>query len=133
MRITTACPEGLIKDANCLAMVLAYSAADAMTYRAPTWTDADDNHYAVASWEVHPDWLAGATSTLARPKWDTGKIVNMTGAARAQAAMVFWSVSAESPEPPRAAPDRLTAVGGMDGQTALAAMGLTPLDVEPWS
>jgi uncharacterized membrane protein YkvA (DUF1232 family) len=47
------------------------------------------------------------------------EIIDMTAATRAQAALVF------ALEPVLAVPDKLTAIGGMDGVEALAAMGLT--------
>jgi hypothetical protein len=46
-------------------------------------------------------------------------IIDMVAAGRAQATLVF------SLEPVLAVPGVLTAVGGMDGVAALAAMGLT--------
>jgi hypothetical protein len=46
-------------------------------------------------------------------------IIDMVAAGRAQAALVF------DLEPVAAVPDKLTAIGGMDGVEALQAMGLT--------
>ena len=126
MRITAACPEAMIDDANNLAMVLGQGPADALTYGALKWQDADGNLYAAASFVVKPQWVGGAQSALQRPEWDAEPYkVNMAGARRAQAALAF------SLEPVLATPSALTAIGGMNGLEALAAMGLVPKeDVE---
>jgi hypothetical protein len=118
MRITAACPEAMLADCNALAMVLAFGPPDGLTYRNPQWVDGDGNLYAAASFEARPEWIGMAQSPLVRPEWDTGEIVDMAAAARAQAALVF------ALEPTPAAPGQLTAIGGMDGLDALAAMGL---------
>jgi hypothetical protein len=119
MRITAACPEALMPDANQLAMALGESVADAETYRNPSWQDADGNLYAAASFEARDEWIAAAQQPLQRPAWDTEGIIDMDAAARAQAALVFTTDATP------AQPDRLTAIGGMEGLDALAAMGLT--------
>ncbi|SIS84826.1 hypothetical protein [Phaeovulum vinaykumarii] len=123
MRITVACPESLIEDANHLAMVLAHGPADGQTYGAPGWVDAAGHRYACASFEARAAWIAAAQGPIARPAWDdktTGRyIVNMAAAARAQAALVL------APAPAPAAPDTITALAGPTGPDALAAMGLS--------
>ena len=119
MRIVAAVPEALVADANQLAMCLAFGPADALTYTGLNWIDADGNLYSAASWEASDAWVAGATQPLVRPTWDMDEIIDMTAATRAQAALVF------STEPVLAVPGMLTAVGGMSGIDALAAMGLT--------
>ena len=43
IRITVACPEALIADANHLAMVLAQGPEDGETYGQPGWQDAEGN------------------------------------------------------------------------------------------
>lgn len=122
MRITVACPEALISDANNLAMVLAFGPADAMTYRGLNWRDAAGNLYAAASFEARPEWIIGAQSPLARPEWDTDQAISMAAARRAQAALVF------AQEATPAMPDKLTALAGPDGPEALAMMGLSPVE-----
>lgn len=125
MRITAACPEALVSDANNLAMCLAYSAADGETYRLPCgWRDAEGNLYSAASWDASEEWIAAAQQPLVRPAWDTDEIIDMDAAARAQAALVF------SMEPTGADPQVLTAIGGMEGPDAVAAMGLTQISEE---
>jgi len=128
MRITVACPETLRDDANNLAMVLAFGPPDALTYGALNWQDAQGNLYAAASFEVEPEWVAGAQSALQRPAWDSEPYtISMAAANRAQAALVFWAGEGAIPA---AAPDKITAVGGLDGLAALAAMGLTQVEPE---
>ena len=119
MRLTIACPDALRDDANNLAMVLGYGLGDALTYGTPNWQDGDGNFYAVVSLPVSDAFTTTAQSGLQRPSWDTDNLVNMTGAGRAQAALVF------APEPVLALPDKLTACVGDDALATLAAMGLT--------
>jgi len=124
MRITAACPESLINDANQLAMVLAYGPDDANTYRGLGYQDADGNLYACASWESGPEFVSKATSPLVRPEWDTESLIDMDAANRAQSALVF------SEEAVQATPASLTAIGGMGGLQAIEAMGLTAVPQE---
>ena len=124
MRLTIACPDVLRDDANQLAMVLGFGVQDALTYVALNWQDADGNLYACASLPVSDTFTSAAQSPLQRPAWDTDSHVNMAGANRAQAALVF------SLEAVEVAPDKLTACAGDDALATLAAMGLTQVEVE---
>jgi hypothetical protein len=124
MRLTIACPEALRDDANQIAMVLGYGPDDAETYGSLNWQDADGNLYAVASLPVSDTFTTTAQTALQRPLWDTDSHVNMAGANRAQAALVF------SLTPVTAMPDKLTACAGDDALAVLAAMGLTQVEVE---
>ena len=122
MRITCSCPEALISDANNLAMALGFSEADGQTYRGLNWQDADGNLYAAASFDARDEWVVFAQAPLVRPAWDTAEVIDMVAAERAQAALVF------STEAILASPAALTAIGGLDGVAALAAMGLTTVE-----
>ena len=124
MRLTIACPEALQDDANQLAMVLGYGPSDAETYVALNWHDVDGDLYACASLSVSDTFTTAAQSGLQRPAWDTDSHVNMAGANRAQAALVF------SLTPVAAMPDKLTACVGDDALAVLAAMGLTQVEVD---
>jgi hypothetical protein len=124
MRLTIACPDALRDDANNLAMILGYGPSDAETYGAPNWQDTDGNLYAVASLPVSAAFTTTAQSVLQRPSRDTDNHVNMAGANRAQAALVF------SLTPVTAMPDKLTACAGDDALATLAAMGLTQVVVD---
>ena len=122
MRITCSCPEALIYEGNQLAMALGFSEADGQTYRGLNWQDADGNLYAAASFDARDEWVVFAQAPLVRPAWDTAEVINMVAAERAQAALVF------STEAILASPAALTAIGGLDGVAALAAMGLTTVE-----
>jgi len=124
MRLTIACPEALRDAANQLAMVLGYGPDDAETYVGLNWQDVDGNLYAVASLPVSDTFTTTAQTVLQRPSWDTDNHVNMAGANRAQAALVF------SLTPVTAMPDKLTACAGDDALAVLAAMGLTQVEVD---
>ena len=123
MRLTIACPDALRDDANQLAMVLGFGVPEALTYDELIWQDADGNIYACASLPVSDAFTTAAQSSLQRPAWDTDSHVNMAGANRAQAALVFGLT------PVTATPDKLTACVGDDALATLAAMGLTQVDV----
>ena len=124
MILTIACPATLRSDANNFAMVLGYGPSDAETYVALNWQDAAGNLYACASLPVSDTFTSVAQSPLHRPAWDTDNTVNLAGANRAQAALVF------SLTPVTALPDKLTACAGDDALATLAAMGLTQVEVE---
>ena len=124
--ITAAVSEALRSDANQLAMVLAFSEADSNTFATPRW-HSGDVAYSAASFPVRDEWVQEAQSPLVRPEWDTEEIIDMDAANRAQSALVFWVPEYDEEgnlvtQPPQAAPDKLTAIGGPDGLTALAMM-----------
>lgn len=119
MRITCSCPESLISDANEYAMCLGFSEADEETYRGLNYVDTKGNLYAAASFDARDEWILFAQAPLQRPLWDKEERIDMVAAERAQTAMVF------STEALSASPTTLTALGGMDGLSALAAMGLS--------
>jgi hypothetical protein len=124
MRLTIACPEALRDDANQLAMVLGFGPDDVQTYVALNWQDVDGNLYACASLPVSDTFTSAAQSPLQRPAWDTDNHVNMAGANRAQAALVF------SLDPVAAMPDKLTACAGDNALATIAAMGLVQVEVD---
>ena len=120
MIVTAAIPAALLADANHLAMCLGFSEADGETYRGMNWVDAAGNLYAAASFAARPEWIAHAQEALLRPVWDTEKTVNVAGAKRAQAALIF------SLDPVLATPTAITVRGGPEGLPALLEMGLVP-------
>ena len=113
MRLTIACPDALRGDANNLAMVLGFRPDDVQTYVALNWQEAGGNLYACASLPVSDTFVSTAQSTLSRPAWDVDNIIDMAGANRAQAALVF------SLTPVTAMPDKLTACAGDDALAVL--------------
>lgn len=123
MRITIACPDTMLDDANQLAMALNGRPDDALTFREPEWRDAAGKLYACASFEAAPDWMQRASAPLARPDWDNPPyIVNLTGAGRAQAALELHEGLQDGPT---ASPLALVAISGVAGPVALDALGLT--------
>jgi len=132
MRITAACPQGLIGDANSLAMIWGQCPDDAQTFRQLKWVDGTGHAYAVASWEAIEDWHAFATASatasaleLLRPQWDSGAMIDMQAATRAQAALTFWEPTDPQTPPPPADPGKLVLIAGLDGAEALAGLGLS--------
>jgi hypothetical protein len=136
MRITAACPEAMMYEANNLAMCLGQSAADGQTFVNIAWQDDDGSLYSCASFEASEAWVESAQSPLVRPEWDVDEIIDMDAANAAQAAMIFWTPTEDEPVAPLATTDHLTAITGNDPQASLVAMGLkakeeTPPEPEP--
>lgn len=118
MRVTIACPEALIDDANQLALCLGYGPGDVATDGLPIWQDADGNRYAVASGDVSPAFATAAAAPLVEPEWGA----DLEAAARAQAAITIGLA---------ASPVALAAMFGEDAQAALTLLGLTRVEVDP--
>jgi hypothetical protein len=123
-RITAASPEPLNSDSNNLAMCLGFSVADGLTFSNLNWQDADGVLYACASWEASDAWLEKAQAPLVRPAWDVDEVIDMEAAERAQAVMVI------STDPIPASTTALIAISGMQALDAIAAMGLTQVEVQ---
>ena len=122
MRITIACPEALISDANHFAMVLGYGAADGLTYSDVSRQDDGGNLYACVSTPVGSNFVTVAQAPLQRPAWDTDSIIDMVAANRAQAALVY------SETPVTALVAKLTACVGDNALEVLTAMGLVDIE-----
>lgn len=116
-RVTIACPEALIADANQLALCLGYGPKDALTYGLPIWQDAVGNLYAVASAIVGDGFPVAAGSPLVEPPWGA----DMDAARRAQAAIRIGGAADTS---------HLVAVFGDDPQAALVELEVTIVDAE---
>ncbi|GHE69818.1 hypothetical protein GCM10019059_31900 [Camelimonas fluminis] len=124
IRVTIACPEAMIADANQLASVLGFSAADANTFGEPVWQDAEGNRYAVASTLAKPAFVTDAMSPLLEPPWGA----DMEAAARAQEWLAVFDPATDSA--PFANPVHLAAVLYADAPEALAILGVTPVASE---
>ena len=124
MRVTIACPEALIGDANQLALCLGLGPEDVQTYGEAVWQDAAGQRYAVASAVVSRHFAAMAASELVEPAWGA----DMAAARRAQAALRVIAPSAdlEAPPPPdpRATPEAIVAVIEEDTATAVRMLGV---------
>lgn len=124
MRLTIAVPQAHIDIANHYAMALGYSEADGLTYRNPSWQDAQGNLYALASLPVSDGFVTTATSPLVRHEWDSEEIIDMNKASQAQALVALWMPNEDDPYSPQANPSQIVAILGMDGGEAIEAMGL---------
>ncbi len=111
IRVTIACPEALIGDANQLALCLGLGLEDAQTYGEACWLDAAGNRYAVASAIVSSRFAADASSPLDAPPCGA----DMPAARRAQALIRLG-------EP--AGPGHLAAIIGDDAMAAIAVLGV---------
>lgn len=114
MRVTIACPEAMIDDANQLALCLGYGPDDAMTYGLPIWRDAEGNRYAVASGDVSDSFAVAAASPL-----EAACGADLDAAGRAQAAITIGLP---------ASPVTLAAMFDEDAQAAVAALGVERVD-----
>ena len=123
MRVTIICPQAHIEDANHLAMVLGYSAADVATYGDPSWQDGSGNLYAVASLVVPDGFVSAATTSLVRPDWDGDRLVSLVAARRAQALVSVWGLGEDEPAPV-ASPSRVLALFGDDAHGLLSRAGV---------
>ena len=121
--ILTAVPESLVSDANQLAMVLGEGPADALTFGHLFHQDTAGNLYSVRTLWVPEPWASSVQAPLTRPAWDTGNLIDMDAAERAQSALVL------STEVIPASPAAITALDGMSGDAAVEAMGLITAEV----
>lgn len=111
MRVTIACPEAMIADANQLMRCVGQSAADDDTFAPASWVDGAGNRYSAASMLVPSDWQTTVMGTLSAPEWGA----DMTAAGRARVDMLF-AVAAD--------PSRIAVIVGDDPQAAIAALGI---------
>lgn len=130
IRVTLICPEALIDEANHLAMVLGYSAADIDTYGEPRWQDDSGNLYTVASTLVFGAFVENATSALERPEWDTDNTVNMAAANRAQSKVSIWGLSGEEEDDPVLDTEHILALFHPDPHYALGLVGVKHIEEE---
>lgn len=117
IRITFACPEAHIADANQLARCVGYGPDDDKTYGGAQYQDADGNRYDVASGLVVPHFVEATMSPLNEPEWGA----DMEAAQRAQALAALG-------EP--ASPEHIAAIVGDDVNEALNFLGLMPIKTE---
>jgi hypothetical protein len=121
MRLTAACPEALMDDANHLMMALGLSTGDGETFAAPIWRDGNGALYAAASFMAGESWVHRAQAALDRPAWDVVGLIDMDAAARAQAALAFVRAGGDAQA---ARAGVLVLAEGDRGPASLAAMGV---------
>jgi hypothetical protein len=129
MILTISVPAAHVADANHFAMAIGYSAGDGQTYGTPAWQDTAGNLYSAASLTVSGGFVQEATTALQRPAWDIDKAVDLAAAGRAQALVGLWLDGSDTTAP-QASANSITAIGGMSGLGALAAMGLAKVPQE---
>jgi hypothetical protein len=129
MRLTLACPEGLIDQANHMAMVLGRGLPDGNTFGTAVLQDASGARYAAASFEGSEAWLEAACLPLIAPGWDADGVTDLRKAQVAADRLVIWRAHSrpETP-PPTAAPGTVVAIAGLSGPEALSAMALIFVD-----
>lgn len=126
INLTIAVPAAHLSNANQLALACGYSLNDALTYGEPLWKDAVGNLYSAASFNS-AILAQSPMDPLTRPEWDVDEQLDMTAAAQAQAAILYWAEPTDDlPEVPQSAdhPSRIVVIGGPSGVEALAMMGL---------
>lgn len=127
IRITIACPENLIAEANQFALCVGNTPADAKTFGSATWEDGQGERFALASLLAGPHFPQVAAQPLRAP--DHSQHADVVAASIAQAALQIWSpLSSESF--PSLSADLLVAVIGLDAALAIPLLGLSPVPTE---
>ncbi|MDP2063843.1 MAG: hypothetical protein Q8J98_12160 [Phaeovulum sp.] len=124
MRITIACPEALIVEANQLMRCIGSGVDDDRTFASAIWQSANGARFACAAQEADPLWLELAAGTLTEPAWGC----DLAAAMAAQERLVFWSEPTPGGQV-AVEPTAIWVLTGMAPAQALAAMGLAPLDL----
>ncbi|MCK8463441.1 hypothetical protein MUY35_06215 [Aliiroseovarius sp. S1339] len=127
IRITIACPENMIAEANQFALCIGSTPADAQTFGSATWEDGQGERYALASLLAGPQFAQTAAEPLRAP--DHTEHADVTAAAFAQSALRIWSPLSPGSFPSLSA-DRLIAVIGLDAGLAIPLLGLSPVPIE---
>jgi len=123
LRITLACPDAHIAEANQLALCLGESAADDRTFTAANYQDAAGNLYAVCSTVAKPVFVELAAQPLQAPAHAPD--ADLDAASRAQALVSI------NDRP--AGPDRIAVILGDRLESAMdhiAALGLVAVPHE---
>lgn len=137
IRLTVACHIDDLDDAKnfavCLGWLNGYTPAEWWGTFNAKYLDAQGREWRVLSLEVAPEFIANTviSEPVERPPEDVNNEINLTGAQRVQAKLVFWQPTDPPVDMPAADPSIVIAAGGISGTAALAAMGLTapPMEV----
>ena len=136
IRLTVACHIDDLDDARnlatCMGWLNGYSPAEWWGTFSASYLDNLDREWRVLSLEVASGFISNTviSEPIKRPAADVNNDINMTGAHRAQAKLVFWQPTDPLTPVPQADPVRMIAVAGLGGPDALAQMGLTSPDTE---
>lgn len=120
IRVTIACCESLIYEANQLASCLGLCAEDLNTYGEPLWEDEFGNKYSLVSALVSNKFFQLAGTELVAPEWGS----DLPSAQIAQQALVINSLL--DPEIPiqKASPVKITVVIHEDSLYAISLLGV---------
>ncbi|MCK8485390.1 hypothetical protein MUY21_15210 [Aliiroseovarius sp. S2029] len=127
IRITIACPEHLMSQANQFALCVGNSPADVQTFGAATWEDGAGERYALASLLAGVRFPQLAAAPLAAPAHAPD--ADIAGATQAQSVLRIWS-PASTDSFPEVGVDRLVAVIGLEAGLAIPLLGLSPIPTE---
>lgn len=127
IRITIACPEGMMSEANQFALCVGNSPADAQTFGSATWEDGTGERYALASLLAGAQFPQVAGAPLQAPAYTPDADIAEAGIA--QAALRIWSPMSQGSFP-EIGPDRLVAVIGLEAGLAIPLLGLSPVPIE---
>lgn len=127
IRLTIACPEADVSDANALFSCLGQSEADGFTFGASTWESGGGERYLLASLYTDATILGALVSPLTAPAWN----VNLAAAERAQDLLEIVTperLDAEGPEIALAIPMMITVIVGVEPAQALQLLGVHPVE-----
>jgi hypothetical protein len=128
-RLTLSVPEALIPAANQLALIMGESSADANTFTQAGWQDAQDNLYAICSAVSKPIVLGALQTGLPDPLPAHAEGADTALAQQALDALVIYQPGDEETPATQAAHGVIVLAIDHDPLTALAAMGLTRVEV----
>lgn len=124
IRVTLACPQGLISEANQLMMILGNGPEDGKSFLYANWETDQGVAYCAASTMVGEEWIRRISFKLVRPEWDVEPyVIDLDAAERARYALVTLRAEEVSREALRDT-DKIAVVVNMPGRSALNALGL---------
>jgi len=127
IRITIACPETMLDDANQFALCVGNTAADIETFRTALWEDETGKRYALASLLASPVFPKLASSKLSAP--EHAPDVDLNAAARAQSCLCIWTPESEDTVP-TVGNGKIVAIIGLEAGLAVPLLKLTPIALE---
>lgn len=127
-RVTLACPESLIPQANQLALIVGESAGDDRTFNTGSYQDSQGSLYAVASTVTTRDFLTIPSTGLPEsPSY--AEHADRAAAQEALDSLTVWALP-EDPEEVPAPISGFTMAVDVDPSTAISKWGLTRMETE---
>ncbi|MCK0141184.1 hypothetical protein [Aliiroseovarius sp. F20344] len=127
LRITIACPEELIGDANQFALCVGSSAADAQTFSQAIWEIKQGDRFALASLLAGDSFPVAASQPLKAPHHAPD--MDLAAATQAQMKLEVWSPTVSN-TPPALNKTTILAVVGIEPKFALPLLDLSPIPIE---